>query len=109
MRHWVTALWVVVFAVGCTAQRAQHELRVGVATRDITPPVGYRLAGYFYERRSTASHDPLQAKAIVFRQADPRFAWVVCDLCQTSPEVVERARSAASAKTGIPPDNVVVT
>lgn len=80
-----------------------------MATRDITPPVGYRLAGYFYERRSTAVHDPLQAKAIVFRQGDARFAWVACDLCQTSPEVVERARAEASAKTHIPPDNIVVT
>jgi len=109
MRYWAAAVCLIVLVPGCTSPSAHRSLRVGLATRDITPPVGYRLAGYFYERRSTAAHDPLHAKAIVFRQGDSRFAWVVCDLCQTSPEVVEQARAAASRKTGIPPDNIVVT
>jgi hypothetical protein len=83
-------------------------LQVGLATRDITPPVGYRLAGYFYERRSTAMHDPLSTKAIVFKQGDTRFALVICDLCQTAGEVVERARGEVARKTGIPPENICV-
>src|SRR6476469_4536669 len=109
MRYWAASLCMLLTTAGCTVPRTRPPLEVGLATRDITPPVGYRLAGYFYERRSTAAHDPLQAKAIVFRQGDVRFAWVACDLCQTSPEVVERARAEASAKTHIPPDNIVVT
>jgi hypothetical protein len=109
MTHWAAALWMIVLASGCTSQPPRSSLEVGLATRDITPPVGYRMAGYFYERRSTAVHDPLHAKAIVFRQGDTRFAWVVCDLCQTSPEVVERARAEASRETGIPPDYICVT
>src|SRR5215217_7433417 len=99
MRHWAAAFCLLLIASGCASPSAQPPLEIGLATRDITPPVGYRLAGYFYERRSTASHDPLHAKAIVFRQGGSRFAWVVCDLCQTSPEVVERARIAAAAHT----------
>src|SRR6476646_3100232 len=98
MQYWAAAICIVLTASGCTTapHAAQPPLEVGLATRDITPPVGYRLAGYFYERRSSAAHDPLQAKAIVFRQGDVRFAWVACDLCQTSPDVVERARAEAS-------------
>jgi hypothetical protein len=109
MRHCAAALCLLLIATGCTAPSTSPPLEVGLATRDITPPVGYRMAGYFYERRSTATHDPLHAKAIVFRQGDARFAWVTCDLCQTSPEVVDQAREAASQKTGIPPDHIVVT
>ena len=74
-------LLVLLLATGCTSPSTPPPpLEIGLATRDITPPVGYRLAGYFYERRSTATHDPLQAKANVFRQGDTSFAWVVCDL-----------------------------
>jgi hypothetical protein len=53
-------------------------------------------------------HDPLQAKAIVFKQGTTRFALVVCDLCQTSPEVVSQARAAASQRTGIPADHICI-
>src|SRR3954452_346473 len=109
MRHWLVAMWVGILGLGWATQRAEPELRVGVAARDITPPVGYRLAGYFYERRSTAAHDQLRAKAIVFRQGEARFALVVCDLCQTSPEVVEAARGEAARRTGIPADNICVS
>src|SRR5690242_20202594 len=102
---------VIVFLflqVACAAHRAVAPLEVGLATREITPPLGYRLAGYYYERLATAVHDPLYAKAIVFKQGDVRFALVVCDLCQTSPEVVAQARTLASAKTGIEADHICI-
>jgi hypothetical protein len=108
MSRLLTALPLVLVLVGSTSALAAAPLQIGLATRDITPPVGYRLAGYFYERRSTATHDPLSAKAIVFEQNDTRFALVICDLCQTAGEVVERARAEASRKTGIPPENIGV-
>ncbi|MDB5320883.1 MAG: hypothetical protein JWN40_2514 [Phycisphaerales bacterium] len=87
---------------------SRAPLQIGLASRDITPPLGYRLAGYFFERLATAVHDPLRAKAIVFKQGEARFALVVCDLCQTSPEVVAQARSLASEKTGIPADHICI-
>ena len=65
----VVLLGVFLF-VGCQNTRPQAStaaaLRVGSAEIDITPPVGYRMAGYFNERLSTGIHDPLHAKAIVF-------------------------------------------
>jgi hypothetical protein len=108
MSRLLTALLIVLATVGSTSALLAAPLQVGLATRDITPPVGYRLAGYFYERRSTAMHDPLSAKAIVFKQGDTRFALVICDLCQTAGEVVERARGEAARKTGIPAENICV-
>jgi hypothetical protein len=101
-------LLLVLSAPGCASRQAPAPLQVGLATRDITPPIGYRMAGYFYERRATAVHDPLFAKAIVFRQGDQRFALVICDMCQTAAEVVERARAEAAGKTGIPADHICV-
>src|SRR5690242_11734911 len=41
---------VIVFAFAFFSNSAFAVLRVGLATIDITPPVGWRMSGYFYER-----------------------------------------------------------
>ena len=56
------------------------SLLVGVAETDITPPVGFPMAGYYHERLAEGTIDPLKAKAIVFRDGDTAGALVVCDL-----------------------------
>jgi len=84
------------------------ELQVGVAVVDITPPAGYRMAGYFRERPNTGTHDALQAKALVFRQGDEQAALVFCDLIGMAREVSSRARELAAKKTGIPAANIVI-
>jgi hypothetical protein len=38
------------------------------------------MAGYYHERLATGTHDPLKARAIVFRGAERQAALVVCDL-----------------------------
>ena len=67
------------------------------------------MAGYFYERRSTAVHDPLMARTLVFKQGDVRFAITVCDLCHMSPAVVAQARALASQRTGIAADHIAIS
>ena len=84
------------------------ELQAGVAVVDITPPKGYRMAGYFVERFNTGTHDPLQAKALVFRQGDERAALVFCDLIGISRDVSERARKLAAKKSDIPSANILI-
>jgi sugar phosphate isomerase/epimerase len=88
--------------------RPSETLRAGVAVVDITPPIGYRMSGYFYERLSTAVMNPLHAKAIVLRQQDQSAALVFCDLIGLSREVTSRARKQASEKTGIPTENILI-
>src|SRR3954447_8525433 len=80
----------------------------GLKTVDITPPVGWRMSGYFYERLSTKIHDPLQAKAIVFQQGDEKAALVFCDLIGISADISTRVRSQAGRKTGIPESNILL-
>lgn len=86
----------------------QTPLKAGVAVTDITPPVGWRLSGYFYERPSTAIHDPLQAKALVLRQGHEAVAIVLCDLIGISPDLSDQARQQAANKTGIPHDHILI-
>ncbi len=83
-------------------------LEAGVAACDITPPVGYRMSGYFRERLSTGALNPLMAKALVLKQGDVRAAIVTCDIIGLSLDVTGRARAETSRKTGIPAENILI-
>ncbi len=85
------------------------ELEVGAAEVDITPPIGFRMAGYFDERISTGIHDPLKAKALVIRQGRTEVALVFCDLVGLSLNVTTNARALAGRETGIPVTNIVIS
>src|SRR4051794_28439662 len=84
------------------------EIEAAAAAVEITPPKGYRMAGYFAERLNTGTHDPLHAKALVFRQGDRQAALVFCDLVGIPREVAQRAREQSSKSTGIPAANIAV-
>src|SRR3954454_20801106 len=93
----ILAVWIAL--QGGAAWAA--ELEAGVASVDITPPKGYRMAGYYAERRKTGTHDPLQAKAVFFRQGDQQVALVFCDLIGIPPEVSRQARERAGRQAGM--------
>ena len=84
------------------------ELTAGIAAIDITPPIGYRMSGYFSERLSTGTLNPLHTKAIVLRQGQESAALVFCDIIGLSPDVSSRARTQAAEKTGIPSANILI-
>ena len=94
-------------AGGAAAQNA--SVSVGLAEREITPPVGYRMDGYFAERLSTGTKDPLKAKALVFRQGATKMALVVADLLGVPQELTTEVRTLAAQKTGIPAANIAIT
>jgi neutral/alkaline ceramidase-like enzyme len=88
---------------------ARAETQVGVAEADITPPTGFPMAGYYYERLAAGTHDPLKAKAIVFVGDNDQAAIVVCDLTGISTDLTAEVRRRAAQKTGIPAANIVVS
>ena len=85
------------------------SLLVGVAETDITPPVGFPMAGYYHERLAEGTIDPLKAKAIVFRDGDTAGALVVCDLIGIATDLSREVRRRASEKTGIPETNIAIS
>lgn len=101
---YLAALWTS-FSVDA---RATNELKVGIAVTDITPPIPFRMSGYFTERLSTAAKDPLRAKAVVFQQGDVSAAFVFCDLVGVPRDIAGAARAQASAETGIPAKHIAV-
>src|ERR1043165_6248737 len=104
MRH---ILGPIAIVLACQLAAAA-PFRAGLATIDITPPVGWRMSGYFYERLSTGTQDPLQAKALVLQQGDERAALVFCDLIGVPGTITGPVRAAASRKTGIPASNIMI-
>lgn len=84
------------------------QLTAGLAVADITPPIGYRMSGYFSERLSTGTSNPLHAKAIVLRQGETSAAMVFCDIIGLSLDVSSRARRWAAERTGIPAKNILI-
>ncbi|MCX6909888.1 MAG: neutral/alkaline non-lysosomal ceramidase N-terminal domain-containing protein [Verrucomicrobia bacterium] len=97
-------------ALSCVATNVAHsaELAAGAAAVDITPPVPYRMEGYFSERLSTGIHDPLWAKALVLRQGEEQMALVFCDLCMVPNDVTTAARRLAEQQTGIPAHRILI-
>ena len=103
-------VWAIAFAL-CFGQvsTASDSLQVGVAVVDITPPVGFPMAGYYHERLAEGSIDPLKAKAIFFKDGQVEAALVVCDLIGIARDLSLSVRRRASEITGIPAANIVIT
>lgn len=93
---------------GSIGVAAGADFEAGVVVLDITPPRPYRMSGYFNERLSTGTHDPLQAKALVVRQGAVQGALVFCDLIGMNSDVVAKARAGAAARTGIPAGSILI-
>src|SRR4051794_22346933 len=81
-----------------TVRSGSQALESGMAEIEITPHVGFRMAGYFDERFSTGTHDPLKAKALVFRQGKELAALVFCDIVGLPLNATAKARAQASAE-----------
>jgi neutral ceramidase len=87
---------------------ATEPLQAGVAVVDITPPIGYRMSGYFNERVSTGVLNPLRAKALVLRQGGTRVALVFCDMIGLSGAVATRVREQVERELAIPKENILL-
>lgn len=109
MSYYRCAAAFAILFLPVVSARAADELKAGIALVDITPPIPFRMSGYFYERLSTGTKDPLHARAIVFQQGQETAAFVFCDVVGLPLEVAAPARKKVSAATGIPVDHIAVT
>jgi len=81
-----------------SVSKTAHALEVGVATVDITPPLGMPMRGYASRKDlSNGIWDPLYAKSIVFDDGNKHVCFVVLDLISPPPKDV-RERILQKAK-----------
>lgn len=87
---------------------SSEELRLGTSQIDITPPIGWRMAGNYYEKFNNGIHDPLYVKTMVWEQNGIRTALVICDVCSVPRPITNRIRQQISQTLGIPFHHVSV-
>ena len=88
----------------------QAQVRIGAATADITPPVGYALGGYGDRKgESVALHMPLKAQVFVADDGVRPVAIAGCDLLFATYDLTRLVREAVGAALGWQADQVMVT
>lgn len=86
------------------------NLLIGAARRDITPKKPLFLWGYPHvPRTSTGVHDPLWASAMALRQGKEAVLLIACDALFISPDGTRTCREAIRAKTGVPPEHILIS
>ena len=99
---------LLILLTACPASAAE-PIEIGVAEADITPPLGFPMAGYYHERLAEGAIDPLKAKAVVFCQGERKAAFVAVDVTGISRDLCVEVRRRATAKTGIPSQYIAVS
>ena len=84
-------------------------LRVGFGISDITPVRPTPMAGYYGVRYSTATHDPLWAKATCIDDGSTQVVIIALDLISTNPWMVRETRKLIEEKLRIPPSHVMIS
>ncbi|HZH71566.1 MAG TPA: neutral/alkaline non-lysosomal ceramidase N-terminal domain-containing protein [Mariniphaga sp.] len=101
-------IFFLIIFTSCVRENSNSPFEAGTGVIDITPPVGYPRYGYPSEK-STGVLDPLLAKALVFKQGDVQGAILVCNLLAIPRDLSRIVRERASARTGIPFQNITVS
>ena len=89
---------------------AENTYEIGVATADITPPVGTPLAGNFRDDyTSQGVHTPLAARAMVVRRGSSAVAVIVADLLTIPESLIARVREQVQQACGLSADQVLAS
>ena len=84
-------------------------LQAGTATVNITPGLGCHLVGYFNDRIAEHIHDELWVKALVLTDGETTLGLLTCDLISVPTVVVDAAKALIQERTGVPPENVLIS
>ena len=88
---------------------AATGFRAGAATSVITPALGGDIIGGFLPIPATEIHDNLHVRCLVLDDGKTKIALVVCELLGIHRIVSVEARKRIQEKTGIPPENVLIS
>lgn len=89
---------------------AAAPLRAGAAAVDITPKhFPMNMPGGFSANLAEKAHDPLHARALVLDNGATALALVVVDNLGAGPDVLLEAKTRAAAKTGLKPENLLIS
>lgn len=89
---------------------AHAEFRAGAFAQDITPtqfpiPVNGNMKGAFTDK----VHDPMHARCLAIASGSHEIIFCVVDACLIPREICEKAKEIASAKTGVPKSQMLIS
>ncbi len=101
------SLCLCLLPVGLFAEEA--TLRAGAAAVDVSPrEFPLNMPGGFSANLAESVHDPLHARALAFDDGGTSLAILLVDSLGVHPEVQDEAKAAASEKTGIPVERILI-
>lgn len=83
-------------------------LLCGFGKREITPPLGTPLMGYYTARYSQGVIDPIFMRAVLFRYGDKSAVIISAELCMVHKEWTDRVREKISKTFDIDYDAVLI-
>ncbi len=83
-------------------------MKVGFGKVCITPPVGFSLVGYFFDRRAEGILDPLYAVSFIIDDGENTFAIVSCDVIWIDQEIVKKVKEIVSKEIKIKAENILI-
>lgn len=84
-------------------------IRCAFYERDITPPIGSEIPGYWAKRASTGILDPLYVKVFAADDGERRIALIVIDAVELANEQCDRIVNRVRELTGIEAGSVAVS
>ncbi len=84
-------------------------MRVAFYEKEITPPLGCSIPGYFNERLGSDVKDRLYAKSMVMEQGGEHFAIVAVEGCGITAAFRDAVAKRVEAFTGIRGENLMVS
>lgn len=88
---------------------AVAALRAGAAKIDISPTGAAIINCGFFEKATNRVLHPLHARAIVLADTRAKIAIATVDSCMMPRELIDRAKSIASERTGIAVDRMLIS
>lgn len=92
-----------------TLTQQSLTLYAGSAKVDITPPLGTIINGDHVMHYARYIHDPLYAKAMLFRRGENQVAILVADICAMDKTLLDEVKLKIRRVTGIPCENVLIS
>jgi dTDP-4-amino-4,6-dideoxygalactose transaminase len=93
-----------------TGLGVQARISAGFARIDITPPVGFELAGFVArEQPSVGVHDPLFMRAMFLEHEGVRLAWLHADIIAFGEPLVAKIRSRLAQTYGLRAEEVFLS
>ena len=101
-------IFLAAFALASVTTVCASEFKAGFARRDITPPLGIFMPGYFKQRHAKTILDPLQINCVALNDGKKTALVMQIDTESLSDYVADKMRDAVVDATGVERDAILL-